>query len=49
MAKNEKPKKQKNLDLGDNGYPQTDIKTDGIKVRGTGAATKGLKARGRMG
>lgn len=24
-------------------------KTDGIKVRGTGAATKGLKARGPMG
>ena len=24
------------------------IKTDGIKIRGTGAATKGLKARGPM-
>lgn len=24
-------------------------KTDGIKIRGTGAATKGLKARGPMG
>jgi hypothetical protein len=24
------------------------IKTDGIKVRGTGAATKGLMARGQM-
>jgi hypothetical protein len=23
-------------------------KTDGIKIRGTGAATKGLKARGPM-
>jgi hypothetical protein len=25
-----------------------DVKTDGIKVRGTGAATKGLMARGPM-
>lgn len=24
------------------------IKTDGIKIRGTGAATKGVKARGPM-
>ena len=24
-------------------------KTDGIKIRGTGAATKGIKARGPMG
>lgn len=24
------------------------VKTDGIKIRGTGAATKGLKARGPM-
>lgn len=30
------------------GYPQTDIKTSGIKIRGTGAATKGTKARGPM-
>ena len=29
-----------------NDYPGT--KTDGIKVRGTGAATKGLMARGPM-
>lgn len=27
-------------------YPGT--KTDGIKIRGTGAATKGVKARGPM-
>jgi len=27
----------------------TDIKTKGIKVRGTGAATKGVTARGPMG
>ena len=26
-----------------------DVKSDGIKVRGTGAATKGLMARGPMG
>ena len=25
-----------------------DVKTDGIKIRGTGAATKGTKARGPM-
>ena len=30
------------------GYPQTGTKTSGIKVRGTGAATKGTKARGPM-
>ena len=30
------------------GYPQTDVKTQGIKVRGTGAAQKGTKARGPM-
>jgi hypothetical protein len=30
------------------GYPETDVKTSGIKVRGTGAATKGLMARGPM-
>lgn len=26
----------------------SDVKTDGIKIRGTGAATKGVKARGPM-
>lgn len=31
------------------GNPARDnVKTDGIKIRGTGAATKGLKARGPM-
>ncbi len=29
------------------GYPDT-AKTSGIKIRGTGAATKGIKARGPM-
>ena len=28
--------------------PPEDLKTSGIKVRGTGAATKGLLARGPM-
>ena len=30
------------------GYPQTGIKTSGIKMRGTGAATKGKMSRGPM-
>lgn len=50
MEKCKQPKKNPNP-LGnqkDVGYPQTGIKTTGIKVRGTGAATKGLKARGPM-
>lgn len=33
---------------GGGGYPQTGVKTTGIKIRGTGAATKGVKARGPM-
>jgi hypothetical protein len=32
----------------DTGYPQTDVKTDGITMRGYGAATKGIKCRGPM-
>lgn len=28
--------------------PYKEVKTDGIKIRGTGAATKGLMARGPM-
>lgn len=28
--------------------PNTDVKTTGIKIRGTGAATKGTIARGPM-
>jgi len=31
-----------------NNGPVVPTKTDGIKVRGTGAATKGLMARGPM-
>ena len=30
------------------GYPEKDVKTTGIKIRGTGAATKGTMARGPM-
>lgn len=30
------------------GYPATGVKTTGIKIRGTGAATKGVMARGPM-
>jgi len=28
--------------------PYAGVKTDGVKIRGTGAATKGTKARGPM-
>ena len=34
------------VSLGD--PARQDVKTDGIKIRGTGAATKGTKARGPM-
>ena len=30
------------------GYPQKDVKTEGVVTRGNGAATKGTKARGPM-
>lgn len=30
------------------GYPETNIKTAGIKSRGNGCATKGVTARGPM-
>jgi hypothetical protein len=30
------------------GYPQTGIKTKGVKTRGNGCATKGKTARGPM-
>ncbi len=36
------------LPLGNNGYPQTGVKTSGVKTRGNGAATKGVTARGPM-
>jgi len=31
-----------------NGYPEKGVKTTGVKIRGTGAATKGIMARGPM-
>lgn len=37
-----------NLPLGNNGYPQTGVKTSGIKQRGHGAAVKGYTSRGPM-
>ena len=40
-----KPNKES---MGNNGYPEKDVKTTGIKIRGTGAATKGVMARGPM-
>jgi len=30
------------------GYPETDVKIEGVVTRGNGAATKGTKARGPM-
>lgn len=30
------------------GYPSKGAKTDGIKIRGTGKAVRGVKARGPM-
>ena len=30
------------------GYPEKDVKTEGVVTRGNGAATKGTKARGPM-
>jgi hypothetical protein len=30
------------------GYPEKGVKTAGVKIRGTGAATKGTMARGPM-
>ena len=41
--KNWKPMDGVSLSLND------EVKTDGIKIRGTGAATKGILARGPMG
>ncbi len=38
-----------NMSVGNiNRRPQPTVKTSGIKIRGTGAATKGLMARGPM-
>jgi hypothetical protein len=48
-ADNKKYLRETNVSVANsrsNDYPGT--KTDGIKIRGTGAATKGLMARGPM-
>jgi len=37
-----------NLPTGKNGYPQKDVKTSGIQVRGRENQTKGKTARGPM-
>ena len=40
-----------NMDMSVNGFNNkrtSPVKTDGIKIRGTGAATKGVMARGPM-
>jgi len=47
IGKYKQPKPNTN-DTGDNGYPQTDVKTTGVETRGNGAATKGTKAYGPM-
>ena len=40
---------QVKMSVGGYSKAQNDaVKTDGIKIRGTGAATKGVKARGPM-
>lgn len=43
-----KPNTHKPGNQEDTGYPQTDVKTDGIEMRGYGAATKGKMCRGPM-
>lgn len=43
-----KPNTHKPGNQENTGYPQTDIKTDGITMRGGGAAVKGIKSRGPM-
>lgn len=45
QAKQPQPNKQP---TGQNGYPEKDVKTSGVKIRGTGAARKGVTARGPM-
>lgn len=42
------PKPAPKVDLKNSGYPETKVKTTGVKIRGTGAATKGIMARGPM-
>lgn len=49
MKKNpNQPKPAPKVDLKNSGYPEKNVKSSGIKIRGTGAATKGVMARGPM-
>ena len=58
MANKIQPREKINIDnnvttkntasTGDNGYPEKDVKTTGVKTRGNGAAIKGCTARGPM-
>jgi hypothetical protein len=41
-------KSPEGVNLKSAGYPEKDVKSTGIKIRGTGAATKGVMARGPM-
>jgi len=53
MAKSDENKYKQpqpnNAPTGNNGYPDASIKTEGVKARGKGAATKGYTSRGPMG
>ena len=42
------PKPAPKVDLKNSGYPEKNVETTGIKIGGTGAATKGVMARGPM-
>lgn len=46
--KTQQPQPAPKVDLRNSGYPEKNVKTTGIKIRGTGAATKGTTARGPM-
>ena len=48
VAKPGNPMDELNISVGGVFKRQPGEKTDGIKIRGTGAATKGTKARGPM-
>ena len=37
------------VDMGNNGYPNNVARTDTVKTRGTGAATKGLNSGKKLG
>lgn len=41
-------KSPQGVDLKNAGYPEKNVKTSGIKMRGAGAATKGVMCRGPM-